>query len=54
MKFEKIKNFFKTRTAKSIIVASSALLIGLAILFVFHYFGRLHAHKKWTENRIRR
>ena len=30
------------------------LLIGLAILFVFHYFGRLHAHKKWTENRIRR
>ena len=30
------------------------MLLGLAILFVFHYFGRLRAHKKWGENRIRR
>lgn len=30
------------------------LLLGLAILFVFHYFGRLRAHKKWDEGRIRR
>ena len=30
------------------------LLIGLAILFVFHYFGRLYAHKKWEQGRIRR
>ena len=38
MKFEKIKNFFKTRTAKSIIVASSALLIGLAIYLNYQWF----------------
>ena len=30
------------------------MLIGLGILFVFQYFGRLYAHKKWQENRIRR
>ena len=30
------------------------MLLGLAILFVFHYFGRLRAHKRWEENRIRR
>ena len=30
------------------------LLVGMGILFVFHYFGRLYAHKKWAENRIRR
>ena len=38
MKFEKIKNFFKTRTAKSIIVASSALLIVLAIYLNYQWF----------------
>jgi hypothetical protein len=30
------------------------LLVGMGILFIFHYFGRLYAHKKWAENRIRR
>lgn len=30
MNTEKIKEFFKTRTAKSIVVASCALLVGLA------------------------
>ena len=30
------------------------LLIGMAILFVFHYFGRLYAHQQWEKNRIRR
>ena len=29
-------------------------LLGLAILFVFHYVGRLFTHKKWNEERIRR
>ena len=29
-------------------------LIGLGIHFSFQYFGRLLAHKKWDENRIRR
>ena len=38
MKMEKIKNFFKTRTAKSIIVASCALLIGLAIYLNYQWF----------------
>ena len=30
------------------------MALGLAILFVFNYFGRLRAHKKWAEGRIRR
>ena len=30
------------------------LLLGMGILFCFHYFGRLYAHKSWQENRIRR
>lgn len=38
MKIEKIKNFFKTRTAKSIIVASSALLIALAVYLNYQWF----------------
>ena len=38
MKFEKIKSFFQTRAAKSIIVASCALLIGLAIYLNYQWF----------------
>lgn len=38
MKFEKIKSFFQTRTAKSIVVASAALLIGLAIYLNYQWF----------------
>ena len=38
MKFEKIKSFFKTRAAKSIIVASAALLIGLAVYLNYRWF----------------
>ena len=30
------------------------MLLGLAILFCFHYFGRLSSHKNWEANRIRR
>ena len=30
------------------------LLLAMAILFCFHYFGRLYSHKSWNENRIRR
>ena len=29
-------------------------LIGVAVLFVFHYFGRLLAHSRWAAERIRR
>ena len=30
------------------------LLVGMAILFCFHWFGRLYSHKNWAENRIRK
>ena len=38
MKFEKIQNFFKTKAAKSIVVASAALLIGLAVYLNYRWF----------------
>ncbi len=38
MKFEKIKSFFKTRAAKSIVVASATLLIGLAVYLNYRWF----------------
>ena len=30
------------------------MLAGMGILFCFHWFGRLYAHKCWQKNRIRR
>ena len=30
------------------------LLLAMAILFCFHYFCRIYAHKSWNANRIRR
>ena len=30
------------------------MLVGMGILFCFHWFGRLFAHKSWQKNRIRR
>ena len=30
------------------------LLLGMGILFAFHYFGRVYSHKQWQEKRIRR
>ena len=30
------------------------MLVALAILFCFHYFGRIFSHKSWAANRIRR
>ena len=30
------------------------LLFGMGILFGFHYLGRLYAHKRWAEERMRR
>ena len=38
MNTEKIKEFFKTRTAKSIVVASCALLVGLAVYLNYQWF----------------
>ncbi len=34
--------------------AWAGMLLGLAILFCFHYFGRLTSHKNWESNRILR
>ena len=34
--------------------AWAGMLLALAILFCFHYFGRLFSHKSWATNRIRR
>lgn len=34
--------------------AFAGMLVGLVILFCFHYFGRLCSHKNWQENRIRK
>ena len=52
MKFEKIKNFFKTRTAKSIIVASCALLIGLAIYLNYQWFYDPVGNLGYGENNM--
>ena len=38
MKNEKIKNFFKSKAAKSVVVASAALLIGLAVYLNYRWF----------------
>ena len=38
MKIEKIKNLFKTRTAKSIVIASAALLIAVAVYLNYQWF----------------
>lgn len=38
MKNEKIKNFFSSKTAKGVIVASAALLIGLAVYLNYRWF----------------
>ena len=29
-------------------------LLGIGVMFVSHYFGRLYTHKKWEETRMRR
>ena len=38
MKHEKIKSFFSSRVAKGVIVASSALIIGLAVYLNYRWF----------------
>ena len=30
------------------------MLLGMAVLFGFHWIGRLYSHRSWAENRIRR
>ena len=38
MKNEKLQNFFKSKAAKSIVVASAALLVGLAVYLNYRWF----------------
>ena len=52
MNTEKIKNFFKTKTAKSIVVASAALLIGLAVYLNYRWFYDPAANLGFGENNM--
>ena len=52
MKIEKIKSFFKTRAAKSIVVASCALLIGLAVYLNYRWFYDPTSSLGYGENNM--
>jgi stage III sporulation protein AH len=52
MNIEKIKNFFKTRTAKSIVIASAALLIGLAVYLNYRWFYDPSANLGYGDNNM--
>ena len=52
MKIEKIKSFFKTRAAKSIVVASAALLIGLAVYLNYRWFYDPTASLGYGDNNM--
>ena len=52
MNTEKIKNFFKTRAAKSIVVASAALLIGLAVYLNYRWFYDPSASLGYGDNNM--
>ena len=52
MNTEKIKNFFKTKTAKSIVVASAALLIGLAVYLNYRWFYDPAANLGFGDNNM--
>lgn len=52
MNKEKIMSFLKTRTAKSIIVASAALLIGLAVYLNYRWFYDPSASLGYGDNNM--
>ena len=52
MKIEKIKSFFKTRAAKSIVVASAALLVGLAVYLNYRWFYDPTASLGYGDNNM--
>ena len=52
MNIEKIKSFFKTRAAKSIVVASCALLIGLAVYLNYRWFYDPSANLGYGDNNM--
>lgn len=52
MNIEKFKSFFKTRAAKSIVVASAALLIGLAVYLNYRWFYDPSANLGYGDNNM--
>ena len=52
MKIEKIKNFFGSKTGKSIIVASAALVIGLAVYLNYRWFYDPSASLGYGDNNM--
>ena len=52
MKIEKIKSFFKTRAAKSIVIASAALLVGLAVYLNYRWFYDPSASLGYGDNNM--
>ena len=52
MKIEKIKTFMQTPTAKSIVVASAALLIGLAVYLNYRWFYDPSASLGYGDNNM--
>ena len=52
MKNEKLQNFFKSKTAKSIIVASAALLVGLAVYLNYRWFYDPAANLGFGDNNM--
>ena len=52
MKHEKLKNFFGSRTGKSIVVASAALVIGLAVYLNYRWFYDPTSSLGYGENNM--
>ena len=52
MNIEKIKSFLQTRAAKSIVVASAALLIGLAVYLNYQWFYDPSASLGYGDNNM--
>lgn len=52
MNIEKIKSFFKTRAAKSIIVAAAALVIGLSVYLNYQWFYDPASSLGYGENNM--
>ena len=52
MKNEKIKKFFSGRSAKGIVVASAALLIGLAVYLNYRWFYDPTASLGYGDNNM--
>ena len=52
MKNEKIKNFFQSKAGKSVVVASAALVIGLAVYLNYRWFYDPSASLGYGDNNM--